>query len=105
MGVDDRVGEGIEVGDGVDVALVGDVSPVVLKDGEGSFGYGARFVGVFEVGGGAGQLEAMVIVEIDEAGASAGVSFTLGTGLGLSSVWTEPLFSAIAFLLVEPASS
>ena len=50
VGVDHRVGEGVEVADGVQVALVGDVSSIVLKGGEGSFGYGACFVGVFEVG-------------------------------------------------------
>ena len=44
------VGERVEVGEGVKVPLVGDVSSVVLKDREGSFGYGACFVGVFEVG-------------------------------------------------------
>ena len=103
--VDACVGEGVQVGDGVELALVGDVPSVVLEDGEGSFSYGASFVGVLEVGGGAGQFEAVVVVEIDDAGASVGVSVAVGTGLCLSSVWTKPLFSALAFVFVEPTSS
>ena len=50
VSIHDCVGERVEVGEGVQVTLVGDVSSVVLKDREGSFGYGACFVGVFEVG-------------------------------------------------------
>lgn len=103
--VDDCVGEGVQVGDSVEITLVGDVPSVVLKDGEGSFGHGASFVGVLEVGGGAREFEAVVIVKIDDAGTSVGVSVAVGTGLCLSFVGTCPLFSAIAFFLVEPASS
>jgi hypothetical protein len=62
VGVDESVGEGIEVTDGVEVALVGDASSIVLEDGEGAFCDGAGFVGLLEVGGGALQLEAMVVV-------------------------------------------
>ena len=72
MGIDDRVGEGVEIADGVQVALVGEVSSIVLEDREGSFGAGACFVGIFEVGRGSGQFEAMVVVEVDDAGASVG---------------------------------
>lgn len=47
----------------------------------------------------------MVVVEVDDAGASVGFSLGVGTGLGISSLGTEPLFSAIAFFFVEPTSS
>ena len=49
VGVDDCVGEGVEVGAGVEVALVGDLSSLVLEEREGTFGHGAGFVGVLEV--------------------------------------------------------
>ena len=48
--VDEGIGEGIEVLHGVEVTLVGDLSSIVLEDGEGPFGDGAGFVGVLEVG-------------------------------------------------------
>ena len=75
VGVDDRVGEGIEVADGVEIPLIGDVSSIVLKEREGAFCDGSSFVGLLEVGGGAVQLEAMVVVEVDDAGASVGLTF------------------------------
>lgn len=50
MSVHNCVGEGIKVGASVEVALVGDVPSVVLKDREGSFGYGASLVEVLELG-------------------------------------------------------
>ena len=70
--VDECVGEGIEVGDGVDVALVGDVSSIVLEGGEGAFCEGALFVHVLEVGGGSVEVEPVVVIEVDESGASVG---------------------------------
>ena len=47
----------------------------------------------------------MVVVEVDEAGASVRLSLAVGTGLGVGLVGTDPLFSSIAFLLIEPGSS
>ena len=105
VGVDDGVGEGVEVGDGSEISLVGDVSSIVLEGGEGTFSHGSSFVGLLEVWRGAIQLEAMVVVEVDDAGASVGLTFSVGTGLSVWFVGTGPFLSAIAFLLIEPTSS
>lgn len=72
MRVDECVGEGVEVGDRVDVSLVGDVSSIVLEGGEGAFSDGAGFVDVFEVCGGPVEVESVVVVEVDDTGASVG---------------------------------
>jgi hypothetical protein len=105
MCVDERVGEGVEMGDGVDVTLVGDVSSIVLEGGERAFSDGAVFVDVFEVCGGSVEVESVVVIEVDDPGASVGFPVAKGTGEGISSMRTEPFLSSIAFLLVEPGSS
>jgi hypothetical protein len=104
VGVEDGLGEGVEIADGVEVALVGDASSIVLEAREGAFGQGAGFVGLLKVGGGAIQLEAMVVVEVDDAGASVGFAVCVWTDLGVWFVGTDPLLSAIAFLFIEPTS-
>jgi len=80
MRVDDCVGEGVEVGDGVDVSLVGDVSSIVLEGGEGAFCDGSVFVDVLEVCGGPVEVESVVVIEVDDSGASVGCCVALGTG-------------------------
>lgn len=80
MCVDECVGEGVEVCDGVDVSLVGDVSSIVLEGGEGAFSDGAVFVDVFEVCGGSVEVETVVVIKVDDTGASVRFSVSESTG-------------------------
>ena len=78
--VDESIGEGVEVGCGVDISLIGDVSSVVLEARERAFSDGARFVYVVEVCGGTVECESVVVIKIDDTGASVGFSVSERTG-------------------------
>lgn len=80
MRVDESVGECVEMGGGVDVSLVGDMSAIELEGGEGAFSDGAMFVYVFEVWGGTVECESVVVIKVDDSDASVGFSVAEGTG-------------------------